>query len=224
MCAAPTPTKLFHITAIDNLTSIARCGALLSKQRLAAGNVQAANIAYEQIQNRRAAKQVPAGPGGTLHNYVPFHFAPRSPMLMAINGGNVDGCQYRQDDIVHLVSNAQAIRDQGLQFAFSDIHAVLDIASFFDDLNKLDEIDWPLLLEAPTLVGYCKYWQNRYDVARYVRRKETRQAEFLVFGEVPTEFIAEIGVNSAAGEERVRAALNGTGWAPAIRVVPGWYY
>ena len=70
------------------------------------------------VQGRRAVKTVPVAPKGTLHDYVPFYFAPRSPMLMTINSGNVAGCDYRQDDIVHLVSQAQTVRDGGHQFVF----------------------------------------------------------------------------------------------------------
>jgi ssDNA thymidine ADP-ribosyltransferase, DarT len=111
---------VFHITAIDNLKSIADKGAIVSKNCIAEAGLTASDIAYEEVQGLRAAKLIQEGPkgslsnhvgsGGTLHNYVPFYFAPRSPMLFAINNGNVAGCDYRQDDIVHLVSNAQAIR------------------------------------------------------------------------------------------------------------------
>ena len=95
------PTPIFHITAIVNLASIASVGALLSKRLVADRGLTAVDIAYGQIQDRRAVRQIPIPPGGTLHDYVPFYFAPRSPMLMTINSGNVPGCDYRQDDIVH---------------------------------------------------------------------------------------------------------------------------
>ena len=47
------------------------------------------NIAYESIQDRRSIKSVPCGVGGSLHDYVPFYFAPRSPMLYTIHRGNL---------------------------------------------------------------------------------------------------------------------------------------
>jgi ssDNA thymidine ADP-ribosyltransferase, DarT len=222
--SVPDPTPIFHITPIDNLASIARCGALLSKAAATAQGLVAANIAYPHIQGRRAVKAIPIAPGGSLHDYVPFFFAPRPPMLLAINKGNVPGCDYRQDDIVHVVSQAQAIRDGGHRFVFSDVHAALDIARFFDDLAHLGEIDWGIFFEQPLLGGYCKYWNNRPDTPRHVRRQETRQAEFLVHQRVPIAAVSLIGVRTAEGEARIRAALAGTGWDPALRVVPGWYY
>jgi len=220
----PDPTPIFHITPIDNLASIARAGAILSKRLLERRGVVAANIAYQQIQGRRAVKAVPIGAGGNLHDYVPFYFAPRSPMLFTINNGNVPGCDYRQDDIVHLVSQAQSIRNGGHRFVFSDFHAALDIASFFDDLTCLGEIDWRIFFESPRLEGYCKYWHNRHETPHHMRRQETRQAEFLVHEDVPIAAISEIGVRTLQGQAQIRAALEGTGWNPTVRAVPGWYF
>jgi hypothetical protein len=220
----PDPTPIFHITAIENLTSIARTGELLCKAKLADRTIPTADIAYQHIQGRRALRSIPISPGGTLHNYVPFYFAPRSPMLFTINQGNVPGCDYRQDDIVHLVSTAQEIWRQGKRFVFSDIHAALDYARFFDDLHDLGEIEWQIFFEEPRRDGYCIYWQNRYTPAHHMRRKETRQAEFLVHAEVPLAAITTLGVRTPACEAGIRTMLAGTGWNPSIRVVPGWYY
>lgn len=218
------PTPIFHITAIDNLRSIAATGALLAKRAVEQNGIAAADIAYEGVQDRRAVKVVPIAPGGTLHDYVPFYFAPRSPMLFTINNGNVEGCDYRQDDIVHLASNAQAVRDGGYHFAFSNLHAVKGFAEFFNDLNQLDQIDWSIFFEDPRLEGYCRYWHSRTSPARHSLRQESRMAEFLVHQQVPIAVIEEIGVRTNQGEVRVRAALEGTGWQPNIRVVSGWYF
>ncbi len=224
MPAAPNPTQIFHITAIDNLASIARSRVLHSTTRLQQLGIVASNIAYGQIQARRALKRVLIAPGGTLHDYVPFYFAPRSPMLMTINEGNVAGCAHRQGDIVHLVSSAQAIAGLGRPFVFTDVHAVLDYSSFHGDLARLDQIDWPLFFETPRLDGYCQFWHSKINPVKYARRRETRQAEFLVHEHVPIAAITEIGVHTQAASVRVTAALAGTGWCPPIRVVPGWYY
>jgi len=48
-----------------------------------------ADISMHSVQGHRAVKAVPVPPGGTLHDYVPFYFAPRSPMLRTLEGGNV---------------------------------------------------------------------------------------------------------------------------------------
>lgn len=218
------PTLVFHITALPNLAAIAEAGELLSKTLVAQRGTQAADIAYQNIQGRRAGRQVPIPPGGILHDYVPFYFAPRSPMLMTINNGNVPNCDYRQDDIVHIVSSAQAIAALGHPFVFTDLHAALDYARFFSELADLREIAWDLFHEAPQLDGYCQYWMSRHHPAKYAQRREIRQAEFLVHERLPLAAITQIAVRNAAMEARVRDALAGTKWQPHIELHPGWYY
>lgn len=182
-----------------------------------------ASVAYEHIQDRRSQKIVPVGPGGTLHDYVPFHFAPRSPMLLAIERGNVPNCPHRQEDIVHLVAQVEDVSAAKLAFVFSNFHAVLDFAEFFADVTFLDRIDWPLFFESPNPGGYCQYWQNRFE-PQYMRRKETRQAEFLVRDTFPISLVREIVVCSAAAETRVRTVLQQIGWQVPVSVDPAWYY
>ncbi len=223
MVAKPTPTPLFHITAIDNLGSIAGSG-LLSKNEVAAQGINFANIAFQTVQGHRSLKLVPIAPGGNLHDYVPFHFAPRSPMLKTIDSGNVEGYDYRQDDIVHLTTTVEAIVAAGLSFVFTNYHAVKAFAEFFGDQKDLDKIDWELLFEAPKLGGYCKYWHNPYSKPRYALRMETRSAEFLVRDAVPLAVLGQIAVRTENMVERVRGALADTGWSPEIKVIPGWYY
>jgi hypothetical protein len=218
------PTLIFHITAIPNLPEIAKADELLSKTLVSQAGCQVADIAYRNIQGRRAGCPVPIPPNGILHDYVPFYFAPRSPMLMTINSGNVTNCPYRQDDIVHLVSDAQTVAQLGLPFVFTDLHAALGYARFFGSLADLNEIAWDLLYEQPQLDGYCQYWMSLRSPTKYTQRKEIRQAEFLVHGRLPLAAITQIGVRNENMEVRVRAALGGTNWQPNIVRRPGWYY
>jgi hypothetical protein len=219
----PTPTPLFHITAIDNLRSIAS-SSLLSKNRVAAQGINFANIAFQTVQGHRSLKVVPIAPGGNLHDYVPFHFAPRSPMLKTIDSGNVQGNDYRQDDIVHLTTTVEAIVAAGLPFVFTNYHAVKAFAEFFGAQGDLDKIDWELLFEQPHLGGYCKYWHNPYSKPRYALRMETRSAEFLVRDSVPLAVLGQIAVRTGSMAERVGVALANTGWSPDIKIIPDWYY
>ena len=75
----PIPTNLFHITAVENLENILRDGFLKSKNKILNDGGQFSSIAHSHIQDRRQEKIVPISPGGTLHDYVPFFFAPRPP-------------------------------------------------------------------------------------------------------------------------------------------------
>lgn len=87
----PDPTPIYHITPINNLTGILAAGGLNCNSTLRRDRTAYTNIAHDHIQDRRSHTFVPLAPGGTLHDYVPFYFAPRSPMLYSIATGYVAG-------------------------------------------------------------------------------------------------------------------------------------
>lgn len=144
--------------------------------------------------SRGAAHFVPCGAGGTLADYVPFYFAPRSPMLYAITGGLVSVAAARTEEIVYLVSSTQTLRAAGLTVIASNRHAELDYAEITDHDEALDRdgfIDWPLMT--------ATYWNNTPDDPD---RKERRQAECLVHPLVPWQLIEGVATKS----ERARRA------------------
>lgn len=224
MPAPPNPVLIYHITAIPNLAGIAAQGALRAKGPLARQGLDYSDIAYQGAQGSRANKVVPLGPGGVIHDYVPFYFAPRSPMLGAINVGKVPGCEHRQDSIVHFMISLDAVVKAGLPFVFYNYNATLGIAECFNELVDLDKIDWPLFFESPRIAGYCKYWNSRIDNPRYALRMETRQAELLVHEAVPLSLVGGIGTYNDAKAEEVRAVLDGAGVELPVKAKPGWYF
>ena len=222
--AVSTPISIFHITAIANLPAIADEGALCSKSLLSDNNMEYSNIAYQGAQGRRAVKLVELDPGGAIHDYVPFYFAPRSPMLFTINKGNVPDCSHRQEDIVHFITTAESTDDAGLSSVFFNYNATLDIAECFNDLDDLDQIDWDLFFEFPRIDGYCRYWHSRMDNPRYVRRMETRQAEFLVHERVPLDLIGGIGTYDQEKADEVQRILADADVELPVQVKSGWYF
>lgn len=159
------PIPIYHITHIDNLESILSEGGLLAYNVMLETQTNYTNIAYENIQDRRATIRVPCGGGGVLHDYVPFYFAPRSPMLYTINRGNVKSYTQGQSTVIHLVSYVENIEVAGLSFVFTDGHAVMAFTDFFDDLNYLSAIDWDVM--------ESRYWN---DTNEDNDRKRRRQA------------------------------------------------
>jgi ssDNA thymidine ADP-ribosyltransferase, DarT len=222
---APKPTRLFHITAAVNLAAICNARALVSKNHGAAAGVNYQNIAYAGAQGARAVRQVPDPPGGSIHDYVPFYFAPRSPMLFTIDHGNVPGCAWRQADIVHLETTVEHIVARGLPFVFYDRNATLDYSKPCTTLADLDAaIAWDLITEPPQLDGYCKYWKTNPSNPRYADRMERRQAEFLVKARMPIECLTRMGVIDAARKAHVEGILEAAGVAVRVDVMPEWYF
>ncbi len=207
-------TSLYHITHVNNLPAIMAAGGLHCVASLGGtADGMYLNIAHGHIQDRRARKTVPCGPGGTLHDYVPFYFAPRSPMLYVLRQGGVVGYAGGQVPIVHLVVEVEQVMQAGLSFVFTDGHAVIDISQFYMNLADLDKVDWAIMKE--------RYWN---DTNTDGDRKRRRQAEFLVHEFVPWNLVTEIGVANQAAAKVVAELLGPGIQVPVVSVQPGWYY
>ena len=139
----------------------------------------------------------------------------RSPMLYAIHNGYVEGYHRRQNNIVHLVASAERFVRENISFVFTDGHAEVAISRYFEDLNDLNEIDWNLMKFI--------YW---YDTPNYPDRKRRRQAEFLVYLNVPWQYINEIGVRLISIQQKVENILDQASviHRPRITIHPEWYY
>jgi len=206
-------TDIYHITHIRNLPNIIKNGGLWCDRIVSERNLAHVSIAYPHIKDRRTTKQVPVSAGGTLADYVPFYFAPRSPMLYTINRGNVRGYTDGQKPILHLVSSAEAVKGMKLPFAFTDGHAPMDISRFFDHLKDIDQIDWKIMR--------ATYWADTIEDGDRSRR---RQAEFLVHRFFPLSLIESIGVINKEMATQVTGLLEQLKQRPNVQVESTWYY
>jgi len=206
-------TLIYHITHKDNLPEIISKGGLFAQNQMECESIEYSNIAHSGIQDRRSETIVPCGPGGHLHDYVPFYFAPRSPMLYAIKMGNVAGCSATQADIIYLVSSAQTIEAAKVGFVFTDGHGIMQLSEFYDDLDYLSEIDWDIMKE--------RYWS---DTREDPDRKRRRQAEFLVFNKFSWNLVEKIGVINRTVEREVIHTISIASHKPAVSVEADWYY
>ena len=220
----PNPVRLFHITAIANLPGICAAGALFSKSNGNLLGIPYQNIAHAGAQGARSIRAVPNPPGGVVHDFVPFYFAPRSPMLSAINAGKVAGCSWRQEDIVHLETTVERVTAGGKQFVFYDRNATLTYSQPYTNLAQLNVIAWDLLTESPRLDGFCKYWQNNLRDPRYADRMERRQAKFLAKDAVALDRFVRVGVVDDNRVAQVRAILTQHGISLPVEVKRDWYF
>jgi hypothetical protein len=206
-------TPVYHITHLSNLPGILAEGGLWCDAESERRGLAAQSVAHAHIKQRRKVKVVTCGAGGVLADYVPFYFAPRSPMLYSIHNGYVQGYDGGQQQVLHLVSSVEAIRDAGLDFVFTDGHAVVALTKFFAAVEDLDKVDWTVM----PLV----YWN---DTQADPDRKRRRQAEFLVREFVPLECFTEIGVCTGTTAVAAHAHLAGHDDVPMVNVRPAWYY
>lgn len=204
----PSPISIYHITHIDNLPLIFGHGALLSTNAKRRLNISHTSIARPGIQARRSLTQVPCGPRGVLHDYVPFYFCCRSPMLASIsyNQGNVT--PELEADVVHLRATVEAVVGAGLRFVFSDGMPTMVLSSMFDDLTALDKVRWDIVSSSD--------WANS-------ERRRLKEAEFLVWQAVPWSLVQEIGVRSEAKKAQVEALPWADAHRPPVNVRRSWY-
>ncbi|MEL4248437.1 type II toxin-antitoxin system toxin DNA ADP-ribosyl transferase DarT [Shewanella xiamenensis] len=199
--------KVSHITHIDNLISILNQGCLWSDYKCIELGLVNQNIGYSHIKQRRLVRPVNVAAGGTIGQYVPFNFCPRSVMLFVIHKGH-DDYQGGQERVLHLISDIDTIRLTNDDCFFTDIHADLDYAEQIDDFTRINELDLERIINE-------RYWSDF---------KEEKQAEFLAFESVAWHTIRQIGVKAQAVAEEVSVLLQAVQHKPEVIVRPQWYY
>ena len=204
-------TAIYHITHIRNLTGIIAAGGVNCDR--AAQAFQHARIAHEHIKARRMARRVPLAPNGTLGDYVPFYFAPRSPMLYAINSGFVEGYDEGQAPVIYLISSVEAVNATGRRWLFTEGHAEIAYTDYFNDLRHLNKIDWSVMKS--------KFWN---DTDEDPDRKRKRQAEFLVHEFFPWEAVQHVAVYTEMMKRQVKDILGDGKHARTVRIERSWYY
>ncbi len=157
----------------------------------------------------------PAARGGTLLDYVPFYFGPRSPMLYQLETGWVPGYSEGHLPMVYLVASAHDIAAAGIGFVFFDGHALTEMSLGFDTLDDLPRVDWSAV--------HARRWAGPGIDPDLQRRK---QAEFLVHREMPWTAIRGLIVLDDGMKRRIEALLarHDPSTHRPIEIRPAWYY
>ncbi|MCY3561263.1 MAG: DUF4433 domain-containing protein [bacterium] len=209
----PRRVLLYHLTHVDNLPSIANDG-LRSDGDVEDNDLLEVDIGNQDVKARRRRMAVPVGPGGVVADYVPFYFAPRSPMLFAIHRGGVPTFSGGQGGLVYLVARVDTIVDRGLGFALTDRNAASALARFSDRIDDLEElVDWPLMA--------ARMWN---DTLEDPDRMSRRMAEFLVHERVPWDTFIALVARTDEEAENAAARLGNLRGEIQIVVRPRWYY
>jgi hypothetical protein len=205
-----TVPPIYHFSHGRNLEAIIAA----SKLRASATAATTVDVADARIKRSRENRHVRCGPGGTVGEYVPFYFAPRSPMLFRIQRGGVEGVDGSPAGLVYFATTTERLAAAGLAWVFTDGNAAAAVTQFFDDPALLNEkVDWTLMREV--------YWNNTPEDGDRVRR---RGAECLVHRAVPLGLIDELGVYNEAARRRVGEILAASESGLAVAVRQDWYF
>lgn len=130
---------IFHMTDIRNLDSIIKNGLLSTNNKESLG-IKHQNIANLKIQERRDLKDIPCGPKGKLHDYVPFYFSSMNPMLLGV----INSKNYDQPLIIYLCMKIQRLEKDDAVFSKASLNTSED-PEIYDDCEKLSELNWELI-------------------------------------------------------------------------------
>ncbi|MFP4204125.1 MAG: DUF4433 domain-containing protein [Opitutales bacterium] len=194
---------------IDNLPKLLEWGGDYAPNQCSARGLTKRTIHHAHIMDRRHSRSVPCEGGGNLADYIPFYFRKRSPMLYAIRGGQVEGYS-GQKDILFLQSTAERVAGAGVEFAFTNGHAVIQYAEFFDRLSDLDQVPWDAV--------QTRYWNDIFD------GKFKCQAEFLIKDFFDLDLVEKIGVYDEPMKEQVEGLFRRAGKSLLVTTEPEWYF
>ena len=139
----PDHARIFRITHLDNVPWILENG--LHAKNGARKDPNFRPIGNRDLIQKRTSHPVPAGPAGTLSDYIPFYFTPFSMMLLNIHTGYHGVPKVPNEEIVILVSSLGKLKKMDVRFVFTDQHAYLGMAEHFTSLEDLGRIDWTIL-------------------------------------------------------------------------------
>lgn len=208
-----TDPLLYHFTHISHLESILTNG-IFSDMRAQAMGLITHEAGDQGVKQRRRSMTVPIGPGGVVADYVPYYFAPRSPMLLRIMTNRVPTYTGARDELIYLPTRVSTLTSLDLQPIFTRRNAALLTAEFFDDPAELAaNIDWPLMKE--------QYWN---DTPTDGDRMHRRMAECLVHDHVPPDAIIGLAAMSSERVYDVEMILDSLGFSLSVVQRPTWYY
>ncbi len=201
---------IFRITHKNNLPWILSNG--LSCRNSKSRDPGFVNIGMTDLIDKRNTWVVSRKPGGTLSDYVPFYFTPRSMMAFNIHTGR----NVRQRDnaeIIILVTSLPHLRQQGVPFLITDKHACANNAYYFDDLADLSRIDWKILQNSD-------FSRNNDDPDKTNRY----QAEALVHKHMPLSALLRVACCDDKQKAEIDALMSKHKVNLPVHVERGWYF
>lgn len=207
----PGKALIFRITHIANVPWILDHG--LHCQNSSDIDPNFRPIGNPDLIRRRNDRVVPVPPGGTLSDYVPFYFTPYSIMLYNIKMGYGGVPHVPNAQIVILVSSLHRVVELGALFLFTNQHAYPEAAEYFNSLEDIDRIDWPLLQSR----------DFRHD-PEDPGKKERYQAEALVHRHLPPEGLLGIGCAEQPAQQWLQNEVNRRNMQLPVALQPGWYF
>ena len=201
---------IFRITHRNNLPWILDNGLHCRKSPFQDPNFTA--IGNVDLIEKRHLQAVDQPPGGTISDYIPFYFTPRSMMAFNIKTGrNVK--QRSNSEIIIVVSSLAKVQQSGVRFLFTDRHASVSRAHFSSKLDDLSKIDWKILQNSD-------FSRDNDDLDKTNRY----QAEALVYKALAVDHLLGIACWDNEQKEWVEQVAKKHGQEIKVLTKRGWYF
>lgn len=203
---ANTIIYAFRLTHIENIPYVLRCGLVRANSPLRDENyVSIGDRHVIQLREERLVQ------GYRLSDYIPFYFGPRSPMLYVIQHGYNGVQRMEPEQIVYCVVRIEDLVHDGIDGIFTDGHALSSLSSFFD-IQKLSQVN--------DYVSWDDVYSTQWNVESDIDLKRRKEAELLINGDLPAQYIRGFVVYSV----RAKARLEEMGVKAAMIAVRPKYY
>ncbi|WP_345231387.1 DarT ssDNA thymidine ADP-ribosyltransferase family protein [Olivibacter ginsenosidimutans] len=159
---------LYHMTHKSNLENILQYG-LLSHNMAHSRGLTKADISDERVNRRR----------DRVHNFVPFYFNPKNPMLYKRKS--------MQSEIIILCVDRNLLQTD---LKFTDGNAASSSTKFYSNIKDLEKLDWSII--------NSDYWSD------FIDGKRIRCSEILIPNEVKTDSIKKIFCFNSKTEDYVK--------------------
>lgn len=123
---------VLHMTDISNLDSIFASKVILSKNKLAVQSKSYSDISNESVQSNRSSKQVLAT-GNVVHDYVPFYWGRKTPMVAAL--------QNKNQDLIFLQFSTDLLEDYECVFCNGNAATSDTVFKEYTGITDLDFLD-----------------------------------------------------------------------------------
>jgi hypothetical protein len=183
--------RLYRLTHIENIPHILEHGITHAASEKANPNYQP--IGDPSLISSRGNRIVPIR-RAYLGDFTPFYFANYTPMLYVIQKGYNLVKKTAAEEIVHCVTNIQRVLDSGLDFIFTNGHAVNGLTDYFskEDINRVEElVDFQAIK--------ARNWKSEEDTDM----KRRKESEFLLLGDLSPEFIAGFVVYNQTAQAKL---------------------
>jgi hypothetical protein len=208
----PEKAFIFRIVHVANVPWILEHGGLFSRNS-PEQDPNYINIGSIELIDKRSRRVVPKSPGGTLSDYVPFYFTPFSMMMYKIKTGHGGITKRDNKDIVIFVSSIHRLRELGVPFLFTNQHAYPPNTDFYESVEALSVIDWPLLQSK-------NFKTDDADPGKQLRY----QAEALVHAQVPLTALLGIVCYNDEVKQSIEAMMQAHGQNISVKTLTKWYF